>query len=157
MIAGRASLACGCSDKLKLCFSTARKLVHLTLWLERTHQSHAKVLVRLIKTHFLAFDVFLEVKAVYRNSLVNKRFERRTFRKLSGKISTFYKVAWGNWLPPLRWISTWWKMSRARLFPFVLGALEWNEAEIYLILTMQLSRARHFASNGNPPLTKAKI
>ena len=29
---------------------------------------------------------------------------------------------------------------RTRDFPFVLGALEWSQAEIYSILTRQLSR-----------------
>ena len=32
-------------------------------------------------------------------------------------------------------------MTRVRPFHFVLGALEWNQAEICSILTMQLSRA----------------
>ena len=54
----------------------------------------------------------------------------------------------------LGWISTCCKMSRARLFPFVLGALEWNQAKIYSILTMQLSHAWHFAPSGNPPLER---
>ena len=43
-------------------------------------------------------------------------------------------------------------MSCARPFPFVLEALEWNQAEIYSVLKMQLSHARHFAPSGNPAL-----
>ena len=39
----------------------------------------------------------------------------------------------------------------ARPFPFVSGALQWNQAEIYSIL-IQLSRARYFAPSGNPAL-----
>ena len=44
-------------------------------------------------------------------------------------------------------------MSRARRFPFVFGAVEWNQAEIYSIFTMQLSRAQDFAPSENPPLS----
>ena len=42
-------------------------------------------------------------------------------------------------------------MSRARRFPFV-WTLEWNQAEMYSILTMKLSRAWHFTPSGNSPL-----
>ena len=40
-------------------------------------------------------------------------------------------------------------VARARLFSFVFGALERNQEEIYSILTIQLSRARHFAPSRN--------
>ena len=44
------------------------------------------------------------------------------------------------------------KMSRARLCPFVLGALNCNQVENYSILAIQRSREWHFAASGNPPL-----